>query len=80
MDTSQPPSSCDLCGRSFSRDDNLQNHMRNCTGHSVAVAAAITVPAPAVEPRLKFKWQKTGEALEGNVKQLTVNMKEVKRL
>ena len=31
----QPPSSCDQCGRSFTRADNLQNHMRNCTGRGV---------------------------------------------
>ena len=65
--TSQPPSSCGPCGKSFSRADNLQKHMRNCTGHGVAttVAAATTVPAPAVDPssRLQFKLQKTHKAL-----------------
>ena len=80
---SQPPC-CDQWGKSFSRADNLQRHMRNCTGRGVAttVAAATTVPAPAVEPRsrLQFKLQKTREALEGNVQQFTVNMKEAKSL
>ena len=54
--TSQPPSSCDQCVKSFSRADNLQTHMRNCTGRCVATtgAAATTVPAPAVEPRSRL--------------------------
>ena len=82
--TSQPPSSRDQCGRSFSRAENLRKHMRNCTGRGVATSlpAATTVPAPAVEPRsrLQFKLQKIREALEGNVQQFTVNMKEAKSL
>ena len=45
--TSQPPYSCDHCGRSFNRVDNLQNHLRDCTDRSVVttVTAATTVPA-----------------------------------
>ena len=58
--------------------------MRKCTGRGVAttVAAAATVPAPGVESRsrLQFKLQKSREALEGNVQQFTVNMKEGKNL
>ena len=82
----QPPSSCDQRGRSFSRADNLQKHMRNCTGRGVAVAAATTVPAAkkrctGVAPeRLQFKLQNTREALKGNVQQFTVNIKEAKSL
>ena len=51
-------------------------------GVTTTVAAATTVPAPAVEPRsrLRFKSQKTREALEGKVQQFTVNMKEAKVL
>ena len=69
--------------RSFNRADNLQNHMNNCTCHGVVttVAAATTVPAPAVDPRLQFKLQKTCEAsLEVNVQLFTVNMKEAQSL
>ena len=58
--------------------------MRNCTGRGgvTTVAAATTVPSPAVEPRsrLQFKLQKTCEALEDNVQQFTINMKEAKSL
>ena len=60
--------------------------MRNCTGRGVAT----TVSAPAAKKRctshgvaperLQFKLQKTREALEGNVQQFTVNMKETKSL
>ena len=47
-----------------------------------AVAAATTIPTPAAEPRsiLQFKLQKTREALDGNVQQFTVDMKEEKSL
>ena len=38
--TNQPLFSSDQCGSSFNRADNLQTHMRNCTGRCVAVAAA----------------------------------------
>ena len=56
--------------------------MRNCTGRGFATTAATTVPALAAEPRsiLQFKLQKTREALEGNVQQFTVDMKEAKSL
>ena len=68
----QPPSNCDLCGRSFNRAGNLQNHMRNCTGHGVVVPT-VAVPGAkkrctgVVPERLQIKLQKTGEALKGNV-------------
>ena len=81
----QPPSSCDQCGRSFNRADNLQNHMRNCTGRGVVVPT-VAVPAAkkrctGVAPeRLQFKLQKTRESSEGNVQQFTANMKEAKSL
>ena len=81
----QPPSSCHQCGRSFSRADNLQTHMRNCTGRGVA-DPTVAVPAAkkrctGVAPeRLQFKLQKTREAIEGSVQQFTVNMKEAKSL
>ena len=82
----QPPYSCDHCGRSFNSADNLQKHTRNCTGRGVTVAAATTIPAAkrhctGVAPeRLQFKLQKNREALEGNVQQFTVNMKDAKSL
>ena len=81
----QPPSCSDQCGRSFNRADNLQNHVRNCTGRGVVVPT-VAVPAAknrctCVAPeRLQFKLQKTRGALEGNVQQITVNMKEAKGL
>ena len=81
----QPHTSCDQCGRSFNRADNLQNHIRNCTGRGVVVPT-VAVPAAkkcctCVAPeRLQFKLQKTREALEGDVQQFTVNMKEAKSL
>ena len=83
--TCQPLYSCDQCGISFNRADHLQTHMRNCTDRCVAVP---TVAVPAAKKRctgvapeiLQFKLQKTREALEGNVQQFTVNMKEAKSL
>ena len=80
---SQPLYSCNQCGRSFSRGDNLQNHMRNCTGRGVVVPA-VAVPAAkkrctgVARERLQFKLQKMRETLEGNAQQFTVNMKEAK--
>ena len=59
--------------------------MRNCTGRGVAVAT-VAVPSAkkhctGVTPeRLQFKLQKTCEAFEGSVQQLTVNTKEAKSL
>ena len=90
--TSQPTSICDQCGKLFARSDNLQRHMRNYTGLGVATAVAdatntSAVPAPAtstiaVRPtgKLLFTLQQTRRALRGAVKQITVNMKEAKRL
>ena len=79
----QPTSSCDLCGMSFARSDNLQRHMRTCNGRGVstAVAAATTIPVPAttVRPRPTGKLL-TRRSLEGDVEQFTVNMKEAKNL
>ena len=83
--TRQPFYSCDRCGRSFNRADNLQTYMRNCTGRGVALP---TVAVPAAKKRcidvapeiLQFKLQKTREALEGSVQQFTVNMKEARIL
>ena len=58
--------------------------MRNCTdrGDAIAVAVAGTVPDSAVEQRarLQFKLQNIREALEVNVQQFTVIMKEAKSL
>ena len=70
--TNQPLSSCDQCRRSFNRADNLQKHMRNCTGRGVAVAAATTFPAA--------KQRCTGIASERLQFKFTVNMKEAKSL
>ena len=46
----QPLFSCDQCGRSFNRADNLHTHMRNCTGHCVVVPTVVvpTVAVPTV--------------------------------
>ena len=58
----QPPCSLYQCGRSFNRADNLQNHMRNCTGRGVVVPT-VAVPAAkkrctgVVPERLQFKLQ-----------------------
>ena len=55
--------------------------MRNCTGPGVVVPTAAETRCTGVAPeRLQFKLQKTREALEGNIQQLTVNMKEAKSL
>ena len=74
----------DQCGRSFNRADDLQRHMRNCTGRGVAVPTVVPAAKKhcnGVAPkRLQFKLRKTGEALGGNVHQFTVNMKETKSL
>ena len=40
----QPPPSWDQCKRSFNRADNLQNHMRNCTGRGIVVPT-VAVPS-----------------------------------
>ena len=40
----RPLSSCDQCGRSINRADNLQNYKRNCTGRGVIVPT-VAVPA-----------------------------------
>ena len=53
--------------------------MRNCTGRGVVVPT-VAVPAGVSPERLQFKLQKSREALEGNVQQFTVNMKEAKSL
>ena len=69
----QPLFSCDQCGRSFNRADNLQRHMCNCT---VAVPAANKRCTGVAPERL----QKTREALGGNVQKFTVSTKEAKSL
>ena len=80
--TSQPPFSCDQCGR-YSTELIICKHMRNCTGLGVAVPTAAMTAAKkhctGVAPEiLQFKLQKTCEALKGSVQQFTVNMKEAK--
>ena len=73
----QKTSSCNKCGKSFIRSTRLKKHRRTCTG-----APAVVVPTAAgIAPEiLQFKLQKTCEALEGNVQQFTVDMKEEKSI
>ena len=80
---SQPTSSCDQCGKSIIRSDNLERHKRTCTGHRTTAAVA---PAPATTTdarptgKLQFTLQQTRRMLGDAVEQFTVNMKEAKRL
>ena len=58
-----------------------QTHLGNCTGRGVGVApAAKKLCTGAAPERLQFKLQNSREALEGNIQQFTVNMKEAKCL
>ena len=78
--TNQPLFSCNQCGRSFNRADNLQTYVHNCTGRGVAVPATkkrCTGVAPEI---FQFKLQNTREALEGSVQQFTGSIKEAKSL
>ena len=64
--------SCDQCGRSYNRADNLPRYMHICTGRAVP-----TVAVPAAKKRcigvapegLQFNLQKTREELKGSVQQ-----------
>ena len=85
---SRKTSSCNKCGKSFTRSTGLRKHIGTCTGVPAAVVPAVAAltarkrrTAHGVSPeRLKFKLQKTREALDGNVQQFTVDVKGAKSL